>query len=124
MLYPSINALRKKVDSRYTLAMLAAKRARDLIDGAPVLLDEDKESPARMVSIAAEELNEDLISYKTAEQVEAEKLAEEEARAAAAEAKAAEGEEAQEAAPAAEEAAPAAAEAEEAAPAEEPAQAE
>ena len=122
MLYPSINALRKKVDSRYTLAMLAAKRARDLIDGAPVLLDEDKEIPARMVSIAAEELSEDLISYKTAEQVEAEKLAEEEARAAAAEAKAAEGEEAQEAAPAAAEAEEAPAE--EAAPAEEPAQAE
>lgn len=33
MLYPSINEIRKKVDSRYTLVILAAKRSRDIIDG-------------------------------------------------------------------------------------------
>ena len=28
MLYPSINEIRKKADSRYTIVILAAKRAR------------------------------------------------------------------------------------------------
>ena len=32
MLYPSINLIRQKADSRYTLVILAAKRARDIID--------------------------------------------------------------------------------------------
>ena len=36
MLYPSINDLSGKADSRYTLVVLAAKRARDIIDGKPV----------------------------------------------------------------------------------------
>ena len=31
MLYPSINEIRKKADSRYTIVILAAKRARDII---------------------------------------------------------------------------------------------
>ena len=39
MLYPSINEIRKKVDSRYTLVITAAKRARDLIDGKPALTE-------------------------------------------------------------------------------------
>ena len=33
MLYPSINTIRSKADSRYTLVIMAAKRARDIIDG-------------------------------------------------------------------------------------------
>ena len=37
MLYPSINKIRTKVDSRYTLVILAAKRARDIIEGMPKL---------------------------------------------------------------------------------------
>ena len=32
MLYPSINEIRKKVDSKYTLVIMAAKRARDIVD--------------------------------------------------------------------------------------------
>lgn len=39
MLYPSINEIRKKVDSRYTLVILAAKRSRDIIDGMPKLTE-------------------------------------------------------------------------------------
>ena len=35
MLYPSVNEIRKKADSRYTIVILAAKRARDIIDGKP-----------------------------------------------------------------------------------------
>ncbi|MEA4987826.1 MAG: DNA-directed RNA polymerase subunit omega [Anaerovorax sp.] len=60
MLYPSINEIKKKADSRYTLVVMAAKRARDLIDGKPKLTQVDVEKP---VSIAANEIAEDLISY-------------------------------------------------------------
>ena len=61
MLYPSINLIRTKADSRYTLVILAAKRARDIIDGKPKLTEADIEKP---VSIAANEIAEDLITYR------------------------------------------------------------
>ncbi len=61
MLYPSINLIRKKADSRYTLVILAAKRARDIIDGKPKLTEAEIEKP---VSIAANEIAEDLITYR------------------------------------------------------------
>jgi len=61
MLYPSINVIRQKADSRYTLVILAAKRSRDIIDGKPKLTEVDIEKP---VSIAAHEIAEDLITYK------------------------------------------------------------
>ena len=61
MLYPSINKIRTKVDSRYTLVILAAKRARDVIEGMPKLTEADVEKP---VSIAANEIAEDLITYR------------------------------------------------------------
>ncbi len=67
MLYPSINELRKKVDSKYTLVALAAKRARDLIDGKPALVSIDIDKP---VSIATEEIAEDLITYHRSEELE------------------------------------------------------
>ena len=62
MLYPSIGEIRKKADSRYTLCILAAKRARDIIDGKPVLIDDD--TIERPVSIAAHESAEDYITYQ------------------------------------------------------------
>lgn len=65
MLYPSINEIRKKADSKYTLVILAAKRAREIIDGKPILTDCDIERP---VSLAAHEIAEDLITYKRDEQ--------------------------------------------------------
>ncbi|MDO4393394.1 MAG: DNA-directed RNA polymerase subunit omega [Bacillota bacterium] len=65
MLYPSINTMRSKVDSRYTLVILAAKRARDIIDGTPKLTEADVIKP---VSIAANEIAEDLITYKESEE--------------------------------------------------------
>lgn len=66
MLYPSINEIRKKADSRYTLVILAAKRARDIIDGKPVLIeDSDTERP---VSVAANEIAEDYITYRRNEE--------------------------------------------------------
>lgn len=61
MLYPSINEIRKKADSRYTVVIMAAKRARDLISGKPELVVPDVDKP---VSIAAKEIAENLITYK------------------------------------------------------------
>jgi DNA-directed RNA polymerase subunit omega len=62
LLYPSIDLLKEKVDSRYTLCTMTSKRARDLIDGKPELIfTEEDEKP---LSIATIEAAEDLISYK------------------------------------------------------------
>ncbi|MDD6190328.1 MAG: DNA-directed RNA polymerase subunit omega [Firmicutes bacterium] len=61
MLYPSINEIRTKADSRYTLVVLAAKRSREIIEGVPKLTEEDVSKP---VSIAANEIAENLITYK------------------------------------------------------------
>ena len=66
MLYPSVNEIRKKADSRYTVVILAAKRARDIIDGKPILTDAENDRP---VSLAAHESPEDLITYKREENV-------------------------------------------------------
>ena len=67
LLYPSINELTEKADSKYTLAMLAAKRARDIIDGKPVLTEHEKERP---VSTSTYEISEDLITYRRVEEEE------------------------------------------------------
>ena len=60
LLYPSINTLRDKTDSRYSLVILASKRARDIIEGKPALTEEESERP---VSQAAKEIAADLITY-------------------------------------------------------------
>ncbi len=74
MLYPSINEIRKKADSRYTLVILAAKRARDIIDNKPALVDIGIDRP---VSIAAHEIADGYITYKREEPAQAEAAAEE-----------------------------------------------
>ena len=61
MIKPGISDLSKKVDSRYTLVVLASKRSRDIIDGMPKLTEADVEKP---VSIAANEIAENLITYR------------------------------------------------------------
>jgi DNA-directed RNA polymerase subunit omega len=65
LLYPSVNKLQEKSDSRYLLVMLTAKRARDIIDGKPVLTEEESERP---VSQAAKEVAADLITYTRKEE--------------------------------------------------------
>ncbi|MEG2200229.1 MAG: DNA-directed RNA polymerase subunit omega, partial [Anaerovorax sp.] len=45
MLYPSINKIKEKADSRYTLVVLAAKRARDIVAGKPILTEADVTKP-------------------------------------------------------------------------------
>jgi DNA-directed RNA polymerase subunit omega len=56
-----MNDLMKKVDSRYTLVIVAAKRARMLEDGAPKLIDTKDE---KSVSIAINEFYQDKITYQ------------------------------------------------------------
>ena len=103
LLYPSINTLNEKTDSRYTLCILAAKRARDLVDGKPALTEEECERP---VSQAAKEVAADMITYvrpvheEPAEEAQAEETEE---AAEATEAEAVEGTEASEEAEPAEE---------------------
>ncbi|MCI5697583.1 MAG: DNA-directed RNA polymerase subunit omega [Clostridiales bacterium] len=60
MLYPSVNQIREKADSRYTLVILAAKRAKDIVNGFPILTETESNKP---VTLAAAEIAEDLITY-------------------------------------------------------------
>ena len=62
---PSVNKLQEKTDSRYSLVILTAKRARDIIDGKPVLTEEESERP---VSQAAKEVAANLITYTRREE--------------------------------------------------------
>lgn len=56
---PTLEKLLPKVDNRYTLAILVAKRARQLVDGAQPLMF--SESP-NLVTVACEELASNRIS--------------------------------------------------------------
>jgi len=60
MIEPSINSLMNRVDSRYTLVVATAKRARQLTDGAQKLTNCSSDKP---VTIAVNEINEGKISY-------------------------------------------------------------
>ena len=73
MLYPSINDLRKKVDSKYTLVVMTSKRARRIIDGSAPMVKVTVDKP---VSIAVKEIEEDLISYSRDESELKEKIEE------------------------------------------------
>ena len=65
MIDPPIGELLKKVDCRYTLAVEAAKRAREIIGGAAPLIDTKEFKP---LSIAIEEINRGLITYSREEE--------------------------------------------------------
>ena len=67
LLYPSVNVLNEKTDSRYSLVILTAKRARDLVDGKRAITEEESERP---VSQAAKEIAQDLITYRRPEGIE------------------------------------------------------
>lgn len=60
MLNPSFKELADKGDSRYTLVMLTAKRARRIVDGAKPLIETTSK---KAVSIALEEVLEGEITY-------------------------------------------------------------
>jgi len=60
MIDPPIGSLMEKVDSRYTLVVAAAKRARQLTDGSHKLTKYSSDKP---VSIAINEISEGKITY-------------------------------------------------------------
>lgn len=67
MLYPSINELAEKIDSRYSLVIITAKRARQLIDGDEPRIETNSIKP---VSIAIEEFQEGKLLYERPEHKE------------------------------------------------------
>lgn len=67
MYTPSIKELSNVSDSRYTLVMLTAKRARELVEGAKPLIDTKSIKP---VSIAIEEIVKGKITYRRQESIE------------------------------------------------------
>ncbi|EGL82610.1 DNA-directed RNA polymerase subunit omega [Caldalkalibacillus thermarum TA2.A1] len=68
MLYPSIDDLMKKVDSKYKLVTLAAKRARELRDkGNPYIKDPKSH---KYVGVALEEIVSGYITYEEEKQSE------------------------------------------------------
>lgn len=71
MIEPSISDLMKKFDSRYTLAMATAKRARQLTDGDTPL--SNKGSKSKPVSVAVNELYEDKVAFKRERAISQEK---------------------------------------------------
>lgn len=60
MLNPSFDHVLKEGDSRYTLVMLTAKRARQIVAGSQSLVDTDSTKP---VTIAIEEIVEEKVKY-------------------------------------------------------------
>ena len=60
MIYPSINELMRKVDSRYTLVIETAKRARQLAEGSEPMIYTDSK---KYVTIAVNEINEGKVAY-------------------------------------------------------------
>ena len=61
LIKPTLESLMKRVDSKYTLVTLAAKRARQLTDGDKPLVDVDT---TEVVSIAMEEIDQGKITYE------------------------------------------------------------
>ena len=65
MMYPGVSELKEKVDCRYTLVVESAKRARQLVDGAEPLTDDNESNP---VSQSAKEIYNDKITYISPEE--------------------------------------------------------
>lgn len=60
MIDPGISSLLTKVDSRYTLVVAAAKRARQITEGAHKLTECESDKP---VTVAINEIEEQKITY-------------------------------------------------------------
>ncbi|HWQ61832.1 MAG TPA: DNA-directed RNA polymerase subunit omega [Negativicutes bacterium] len=61
MIYPSLDVLVDKVDSKYTLVVLAAKRAREILDGEESLVESKSNKP---VTVALEEVAQGRIVFE------------------------------------------------------------
>lgn len=64
MLEPSIDSLQDKINSKYTLVTISARRARDLQDGAKPLVENPKSHT--FVGIALEEIDQEKLYVKEA----------------------------------------------------------
>ncbi len=64
---PNIVELADKVDCRYTLAVEAAKRARQLVSGEQPLIDTKDMKPLK---VAIEEINRGLVTYSRPQEEE------------------------------------------------------
>ena len=60
LVQPPLEALLPKVDNRYILAMLVAKRTRQLVDGARPLADSES---GNMVTLACEEIGHNRVKF-------------------------------------------------------------
>ena len=61
MIYPSLDLLLSKVDSKYTFVVLTARRAREVVAGEPVMVNSKSN---KAVTIALEEIGADKVSYE------------------------------------------------------------
>ena len=61
MIYPSLHMLMDKVDSKYTLVAVAAKRARELVDGDASLVESKSNKP---VTVALDEIAQGRLKYE------------------------------------------------------------
>ena len=61
MVKPTVKELLEKVDNRFELVVVTAKRARQIADGAEVLTKVNEESP---VTLAANEIAEGKVTVK------------------------------------------------------------
>jgi len=65
MILPTQNSLLEKVDSKYTLVVEVAKRARQLVAGEkPLVGEEDDNEAVNPVSTAVKEVDAGLIHYQ------------------------------------------------------------
>lgn len=62
MINPSVMDLLQKVEDRYSLVMVTSKRARQIINGAEVLVKVDSK---KALTIAIHEVNEDAVTYES-----------------------------------------------------------
>lgn len=53
MIYPSADTIEDRVKSRYSLVVLSAKRAKQIKEGAPILIETDSTNP---LTVALEEI--------------------------------------------------------------------
>lgn len=61
MIYPELKTLMERVDSRYSLVVQVAKRARQLVAGDEPLVDMDS---SKSVTVAIQEVAEGKIGYR------------------------------------------------------------
>ena len=60
MTHPSVTELLSQAECRYTLVVKVSKRARQIVAGAPLLIDTKETKP---VSVAVNEINRGLIDH-------------------------------------------------------------